>query len=101
MEIITKATFDDTIATGVVVVDFFAVWCGPCRMVGPVLEKLDSALENVTFVKVDVDQSPELAMRYGVQSIPTILVFKDGNLVETQIGFTGEGPLKSMISKHL
>ena len=101
MEIISTENYDATIASGLVVVDFFANWCGPCRMVGPVLEKLAGQMTDVKFVKVDVDASMPVAARYGIQSIPAILVFKDGELVDSQVGFTGEGPIKAMISKHM
>ncbi len=101
MEIINESNYDEVISNGVVVVDFFATWCGPCRMVSPVLEKLSEEMKNVKFVKVDVDQSPALANRYGIQSIPTILVLKDGQLADSQIGFSGEAPLKNMIEKYI
>ena len=78
-----KKSFDETIANGVVLVDFFATWCGPCRMVAPVLEELaEKYAGRMEIVKVDVDQSQSLAMRFGVQSIPTLLLFKNGALQE-------------------
>lgn len=100
MKIINENEFQSTISSGVVLVDFFANWCGPCKMIAPVLEKISADYPNVEFVKVDVDQSQRLAMQYQVQSIPTILVFKDGQVVERQIGFSGEPQLRNMLNKY-
>lgn len=86
---------------GVVVVDFFATWCAPCKMLAPVLEELQSEMENVKIVKVDVDESPEAATKYGVQSIPTIKIFKDGADVETKVGFMPKELLKESIEEIL
>lgn len=100
MKIVNSNEFDQEISTGAVLVDFFATWCGPCKMIAPVLEKLSSEYTNVKIIKVDVDQSPDIAGRYGVQSIPTLVMFKDGQPVETQVGFTGEPQLRNMLSKY-
>lgn len=70
-------------------------------MIAPVLEKLSTEYPTVEFVKVDVDQSQRLAMQFQVQSIPTILIFKDGEVVERQVGFSGEPQLKNMLNKYL
>ena len=75
---------------GVVVVDFFATWCGPCKMLAPVLEEVAQELPKVTFAKVDVDQDPSLAGRYGIQSIPHLILFKDGQAVDQISGFVGK-----------
>lgn len=102
MKIVNEKSFDETIANGVVLVDFFATWCGPCRMVAPVLEELaEKYAGRMEIVKVDVDQSQSLAMRFGVQSIPTLLLFKNGALQETQIGFVGGPQIEAMINKYL
>ncbi|MFQ6862839.1 MAG: thioredoxin [Beduini sp.] len=100
MKIVNSNEFDQEISTGAVLVDFFATWCGPCKMIAPVLEKLSGEYTNVKIIKVDVDQSPDIAGRYGVQSIPTLVMFKDGQPVETQVGFTGEPQLRNMLSKY-
>ncbi len=86
---VTDATFDETVvkATTPVVVDFWAVWCGPCRMIAPVVEEL--AIEyagKVTFAKLNVDDNPAVSMKYGIRSIPTLLVFKDGKPVDQIVG---------------
>jgi len=81
-----KDNFDSLISDGVVVVDFFANWCGPCRMLGPVLEELSNSGE-VKVVKIDVDQEEDLARRFGVMSIPALYLFKDGKQVDSRVGF--------------
>lgn len=101
MKIINEKEFQATVSSGVVLVDFFANWCGPCKMVGPILEKIDPEFPTIEFVKVDVDQSQSLAMQFQVQSIPTILIFKDGQIVERQVGFSGEPQLKKMLEKYI
>ena len=75
-------------------VDFYAEWCGPCKMLGPVLEKL----ENINIIKVDVDIHQQLAMNYGIMSVPSLLFFKNGQLVKKEIGFRSEEDLKNIIS---
>ena len=84
---LTETDFDATIAEGTVLVDFWATWCGPCRMLGPVIEQLAADFDGkATVAKVDVDECSALAMRYGIQSIPTVIVFKDGKPVHTLVG---------------
>ncbi len=73
-------------AKGKVLVDFYADWCGPCRMMGPVFEELSNEKENVKFYKLNVDESGEIAQQYGVMSIPTFIVFEDGQIVNKMIG---------------
>lgn len=84
-----------------ILVDFWAEWCGPCRMVTPVLEKLaDEYAGKVRIGKVNVDEENGLAGRYGIQSIPTLLLFKDGKVVEQYVGATSRDVLARMIEKH-
>lgn len=85
-EVLTDANFDDATQEGVVLVDFYADWCGPCRMVAPIIESLSSEVDNAKVVKVNVDESPELSSRFMVRSIPTVVVMKDGEEVDRQIG---------------
>ncbi len=86
---ITDATFESVVLNSdkPVVVDFWAAWCGPCRMVGPVIEELSNDFEGRAVVgKVDVDTNQEFAAKYGVRNIPTVLVFKNGEVVTRQVG---------------
>lgn len=102
MKVITKNEFEETVKSGVVLIDFFATWCGPCKMLGPVLEDLEKGYEGkVTIVKVDVDQDQDLAMKFGVMSVPTIIVFKDGEQVKTLQGFQAKNQLTPIIDSFL
>jgi thioredoxin len=85
-------------ATGLVLVDFWAAWCGPCRAIAPVLEKLvEGQGDRLSLVKVNVDESPELAARYEVRAIPTILLFKDGKIVDRVVGAVPRAVLEEKI----
>ena len=85
-----------------VLVDFWAEWCGPCRMLGPVLEELAEAREaDLTVGKVNVDEEPELASRFGIVSIPTLILFKGGQVVDTLVGYHPKAALEDLIKKAL
>ncbi len=85
-----------------VLVDFWAVWCGPCRLIAPIVEELATQYEGKLKVfKVDVDQEQGLAMQYGIMSIPTLLLFKDGRVVEQIVGALPKGAIEQKIAKHL
>ena len=100
-KIINSQEFDNTIECGVVVVDFFATWCGPCKMLSPVIDELSGELENVNFVKVDIDQSMDLAQKFKIVSVPTLKVFKNGEEVDTLMGFMPKEVLKSKVEAHI
>ena len=100
-KIINSQEFDNTIESGVVVVDFFATWCGPCKMLSPVIDELSGELENVNFVKVDIDQSMDLAQKFKKVSVPTLKVFKNGEEVDTLMGFMPKEVLKSKVEAHI
>lgn len=86
---ITTAEFENEVlnAKGTVLVDFFATWCGPCKMLAPHLDELSAKNPDVKIVKIDVDEETPLAIKYGVASIPTLLLFKDGQKVNQTLGY--------------
>ncbi len=93
--------FDEFIKNGTVVVDFWATWCGPCKMLAPILDEVADKLADVKFGKVDVDNAMELAKRFKIVSIPNVCIFKDGELVDRIIGLCDEDELTETISKHI
>lgn len=93
--------FDEFINGGVAVVDFWAGWCGPCKMLAPILDEVADKLTSVKFGKVDVDNAPELAKRYQIMSIPNVCIFKNGELIDRLIGLCDEDELASTIQKHI
>ncbi len=102
---VTDASFTSDIedAEGLAIVDFWAAWCGPCRIVGPIVEELagEYADKGVTVGKVDVDQNPRTASRFGIRSIPSILFFKNGTHVDTVVGAVPKVHLEKKIQEHL
>lgn len=99
---INAPEFQSSIASGVAVVDFNATWCGPCKMLAPVLEELSAEMEGkASFYAMDVDDNPEIASEYGISSIPYVAVFKDGKLVDEQIGFVPKLMLKGFVERNL
>ena len=101
---ITDGNFEDQVEAdeGLVMVDFGAEWCGPCRMVGPVIDELAREYEGrVTVGKVDVDANPATAARFNVRSIPSILFFKDGELVDTVVGMLPKAGFEQKILEHI
>jgi len=99
----TSETFEQAIAGDLVVlVDFWAPWCGPCRMIAPVIEEIAAEFDGRAVVgKVDVDEEPGLAQRFGVMSIPTLIVLKGGKVAEQAVGARGKADVAAMISRHL
>lgn len=93
-----KDNFDSLINDGVVIVDFYANWCGPCRMLGPVLEELSNSRSEVKVVKIDVDMEEQLARRFGVMSIPALYLFKYGKQVDSKVGFMPLSDLEEWIN---
>lgn len=101
---VSDATFEAEVlkATGPVVVDFWAEWCGPCRMISPALEEIAGSLgEKVKIVKLNVDENPHTAAKYNIQSIPTLLIFKNGDMSSRQIGAAPKQKLEQWISSSV
>lgn len=98
----TDQTFANETAEGLVMVDFWAPWCGPCKMIAPVLEEMAEELgDKVKIVKVDVDENQETAVKFQVMSIPSLFVMKDGEVVEKTLGYQPKESLLALVSKHI
>ena len=101
---ITDTNFDELVlqSKNLVLVDFWAEWCGPCRMVTPIIEELSTEYkENVTIGKIDVDNNPDTCSKYGIRNIPTILFFKNGEIVDKQVGAAPKNTLTSKIDSFI
>lgn len=95
IQYLEKENLEDLVRSGITLVDFYAEWCGPCKMLGSVLEQL----ENVSIVKVNTDTHVELASRFGVMSIPTMIFFKDGKEVRKEVGFKSKEELEKILKE--
>lgn len=100
---VTVSNFDEEVikSEGVVLVDFWATWCGPCKMISPIVEEVASEVTNAKFTKVDVDANQTLANKYQISSIPTLMIFKNGAPVDTLVGFMPKDALKAAVVKHI
>ena len=97
---ITDKSFRDETDSGVVLTDFWATWCGPCRMQSPVIDDLASEREDVKFTKMDIDENPETPREFGIQAIPTLLIKKDGEIKERIVGFHSKDQLSEILDKY-
>lgn len=86
---------------GLILVDFFATWCGPCQMLGPVLERIGNSRAEFDIAKVDIDQAQNLALKYEVEVVPTMVIFKDGKVVDKIEGFMSESEIVEEMSKYM
>lgn len=100
---ITDANFEELLASDKpVLVDFWAEWCGPCKMIGPIVEELAGEYEGKAVVgKLNVDENPETSMRFGIRSIPTLLVLKGGQIVDKQVGAVPKSVLAQKLAAHV
>jgi thioredoxin 1 len=100
--VLDDSNFTSTVATGVTLVDFWAPWCGPCRMIAPLIDKVAERVQGKAKVaKINTDEGQDSAMQYGVQSIPTLIIFKDGKEVERLVGASQrENDLVDKLMKH-
>jgi len=101
---VTDDSFDNDVlkASGAVLVDFWAPWCGPCKQIAPLLEEIAADFgDKVTIAKIDIDDNPNTPGKYGVRGIPTLTMFKDGNVQGTKVGAINKGKLVDFINEHL
>ncbi|MBQ3421334.1 MAG: thioredoxin [Romboutsia sp.] len=103
MRVINMDEFNNEVVNSneVAVIDFFATWCGPCKMLAPVFEEVANETPNAKFFKVDIDESLDLARQYSVSSVPTIKIFRKGDLMETFVGFMPKDKLSEAINKYI
>ena len=102
--VVTDESFENDVlkASGPVVVDFWAEWCGPCKMIAPALEEISDEMgEQVTIAKLNIDENQNIAMKYGVRSIPTLILFKNGQPAATQVGAAPKGKLVDWINASI
>jgi thioredoxin 1 len=94
---LTNENFHNEIKSGITVVDFWAPWCGPCRMIAPMVEELDEEMSDINFAKLNVDEAQDIAVQFGVMSIPTIIFFKDGEQKDSVVGVVPKDKITSII----
>lgn len=102
-QVVTDTTFNEETDKGLVLIDFWATWCGPCRMQAPILDQLSEEYDEDEFriVKMDVDENPQTPQQFGIMSIPTLLLKKDGQVVEKSVGVHSKEQLRQMIDQYL
>ncbi|HIP07794.1 MAG TPA: thioredoxin TrxA [Mariprofundaceae bacterium] len=101
---VTDDSFDNDVlkASGAVLVDFWAPWCGPCKQIAPLLKEVAEEMgDKITIAKIDIDDNPNTPGKYGVRGIPTLTIFKDGNVQGTKVGAVNKGKLVDFINEHL
>ncbi len=101
VKIFTDDNFKDETASGVILVDFWAEWCAPCRMIAPIVEELAGEMPNVSFGKLNVDENTNVAQSLGITAIPTLIIFKDGEVVDKVVGLLPKAQLKKVLEKYV
>lgn len=97
---LNSANFDSVISQGLVLVDFWAEWCGPCKMMHPIFERMSKKYRHIQFARVNVDQNQDISMKFGVQAIPTFIMFKGGQPVDRMMGAVGEPGIHMIAKKY-
>lgn len=92
---LTNENFEEEVKSGKVLVDFYATWCGPCKMLAPVLEEVSKDHEDIKIIEVDIDEHEELARKFGIMAVPTLQVYKDGQLISKQSGYVTKDVIES------
>lgn len=100
VEEINDKSFENETSEGVVLTDFWATWCGPCKMQSPVIEQLSQEMDDVKFTAVDVDQNQDLAKELGIMAIPTLIIKKDGKIVDRLTGYTPKEKLEQILDQY-
>ena len=95
---LTTNNFKDEAMQGVVLIDFFATWCGPCKMLSPIIEELSEEMPNVKFFKVDVDENEELVEMFNIEAMPTLIILKDGKIANKSVGFKPKANIKALLA---
>lgn len=93
-------SFEKDTQNGIVLVDFYATWCGPCKMIAPLLEEMSKEFSNIKFFKANVDDSPQIAQSLGISGVPTLMIFKDGKQVDTKVGALDRNGLRAFLQPH-
>ena len=96
----TNENFSELISNGVVLVDFFATWCGPCKMLSPILEEISTEQLKMNIIKIDIDENEKLCKQYGIMSVPTLILFKDGKMIDSKIGYCTKDELLEWINSN-
>ena len=100
MEIINSKQFDEVVGgEGLVVIDFFATWCMPCRMLKPIMERVESKITDVKFYSVDIDESEEIAKRYRIFSVPTLVAFRNGKKIDSMVGLNSNDDIIDFVNR--
>ena len=101
VQTINDENFDEATKEGLVLVDFWAEWCGPCKMLSPIIEELSNELKAVSFAKLNIDENQEMPQKLGITAIPSLILYKDGQLVDRVNGLLPKAQLNSFLQKHI